>query len=366
LERILQVVTNTGRGGLETMLMNYYRNIDRSKIQFDFLRHRSDHEAYDDEMRSLGANIYELPRMNPFSKSYLSRLDFFFKSHPEYRIVHVHQDCMSSVILKAADKNGVPIRIAHSHSSSQDKNLKYPLKLYFRSKIGKYATHLLACSDKAGEWMFKTDGFYVLKNAINAQQYIYSEQVSLSKRAELGINKDAFVIGLIARFAAAKNHSFLIDIFGALKKRFENSKLLLIGDGELRESIQSKVKSMGLDGDVIFTGVRGDVNELLQAMNVFVMPSIYEGLPLSIIEAQAAGLPCLISTGIPIECAITENVKALSLKESVDAWSEQILEMAKIPRINTYSQISAAGFDICENAKKMQELYLNIINKELN
>lgn len=362
--RVLHVITSTDRGGLETMLMNYYRHIDHSELQFDFLQHRSYKGDYDEEMRSLGANIYELPRMNPFSKSYLKQLDSFFAAHPEYKIVHVHQDCMSSVILRSAYKNGVPIRIAHSHSNNQDKNLKYPIKLYFRGKINKYATHLFACSDEAGKWMFRTDKFEILKNAIDAEQYIYSKGVAMEKRGELGIDKESLVVGLTARFAQPKNHELLIDIFRSLKNKHPNAKLLLIGDGPLRERIHSKVRSMGLDADVVFAGVRDDVNALVQAMDVFVMPSLYEGLPLSIIEAQAAGIPCLISDKVPFECAVTENIRSLSLNESVDTWSDTVLEMAKLGRTNQYARICESGFDIRKNAKKLQDFYLGILARD--
>ena len=163
--RVLQVVTHMNRGGLETMLMNYYRHTDRNKVQFDFLAHRDDRAAYDDEIESLGGTIYRLPRLVPWSGSYQRALNDFFEKHPEYRIVHVHQDCLSSVILKAAQKNGVPVRIAHSHSANQDRNLKYPIKLWYKRSIPQYATALFACGKDAGDWMFNGASYQIVNNA---------------------------------------------------------------------------------------------------------------------------------------------------------------------------------------------------------
>ena len=162
--RVLQVVTYMGRGGLETMLMNYYRNIDRNKVQFDFLTHRDERWDYDDEIESLGGKIYHLPKLNPFSKSYLNALDKFFKEHKEYQIVHCHQDCLSGVVLKVAKKNGVRFTIAHAHSASQDKNLKYFIKVLAKKNIKKYSDKMFACGEEAGKWMFETDNFEVLNN----------------------------------------------------------------------------------------------------------------------------------------------------------------------------------------------------------
>ena len=170
--RVLQVVTHMERGGLETMLMNYYRNIDRSQVQFDFLVHRQNRAAYDDEIEALGGKIYRLPVLVPWSSAYRKALNGFFVNHPEYKIVHVHQDCLSSVILKAAKKNGVPVRIGHSHNSNQDKNLKYLIKLYYRRLIPKYATNLFACGKDAGNWMFGGAPYHILNNAINAASYV--------------------------------------------------------------------------------------------------------------------------------------------------------------------------------------------------
>lgn len=355
--RVLQVVTYMGRGGLETMLMNYYRNIDREKVQFDFLVHRDFIADYDAEIEQLGGKIYRLPRLNPFSKAYLSALNQFFKEHKEYSIVHSHLDCMSAVPLKYAKKNGVPVRIAHAHNSNQTKDKNYPLKLLFKRRIVKYATYLFACGEAAGKWMFGTDKIRVINNAIDTQDYLYKEERRLDIRDKLNIKDDEKVIGHVGRFAVPKNHSFIIELFAEILKDDINYKLLLIGDGELRKDIEKKAKELGIYEKILFLGLREDVADLLQAMDVFCFPSLYEGLPVSIIEAQAAGLPCLISDKVPIACKITDLVTQISLDAEKKVWVEEIKKAVKCERRNMYKEICEANYDIKENAKKLQRFY---------
>lgn len=356
--RILHVVTYMGRGGLETMIMNYYRHMDRSKVQFDFLVHRENRAAYDDEIESLGGKIFRLPRLMPWSKSYKNTLSEFLAAHPEYKIIHVHQDCLSSVVLKEAEKKGIPVRIAHSHSSSQDKNLKYLIKLWYKCQIPRYATDLLACGEKAGDWMFGGAPYDILNNAIDAERHTYCEDVRDSVRKALNISKDTFVVGHVGRFSYPKNHEFLIDIFAALHSQEPKTHLLLVGDGELRNEMEEKVEKLGLQDHVLFAGLRSDVPDLLQAMDVFVFPSHYEGLPLTMVEAQASGLPCFISDKVPGECKVTDLVKQIPLSSSPNDWAEQILAVRGLPRRDTYNEILCSGFDIAENARKLEAFYL--------
>ncbi|MFQ7310469.1 MAG: glycosyltransferase family 1 protein [Sellimonas sp.] len=356
--RVLHIVTYMGIGGLETMLMNYYRHIDRKKIQFDFLVHRDFEAAYDQEIMELGGRIYRLPRLNPISPYYKKQLDEFFAKHTEYKIVHSHLDCMSAIPLKFAKKNDILVRIAHSHSSSQTKDKKYYLKLYYKSKIKKYATELFACSEAAGQWMFNTNRFHILNNAIDTDKYIYDPVVREFERKKLDISKETIVIGHVGRFAPPKNHRYLIELFDLVRKRIPNTILLMIGNGELRSQAESQVKELGLEGKVIFTGQRTDVSQLLQAMDIFVFPSIYEGLPVSLIEAQAAGLPCLISDKVPIECKKTDLVKQISL-DDMNKWVELIISAEKVIRRDTSDEIRKAGFDINSNAKKLEDFYFS-------
>lgn len=267
--RVLHVVTYMGRGGLETMLMNYYRHIDRSKVQFDFLVHREFEADYDEEIKSLGGRIYHVSRLVPWSRKYKAELRRFFRTHSEYKIVHVHQDCLSSVALQCAKECGIPVRIAHSHNSNQDKNIKYLFKRYYMRKIPETATELFACGKAAGDWMFGGKTYRLLPNAIAAEKYIYEEEKAKKIKKELGLEKN-IVIGHIGRFNPQKNHKFLIDIFEKCFEKNQKVRLMLIGDGEGRKEIENKVKERGLQDNVIFMGVRRDVPELLQAMDVFV------------------------------------------------------------------------------------------------
>lgn len=358
--RVLQVVTHMNRGGLETMIMNYYRNIDKEKIQFDFLVHRQENADYDAEILSMGGKIYRISKLNPLGSKYRRALNEFFEQHPEYQIIHVHQDCLSSIILKIAQKHGVKARIAHSHSSSQDKDIKYPVKIAYRSFIPKYATHLMACSYMAGAWMFCGEKFEVLNNAIDAKMYVFDERKREKTRENLKIQENQLLIGHIGRFCCPKNHNFLIDIFKEVNDKID-SKLILIGDGPLRVEIEEKIKRLGLTQRVIFTGVRSDIPVLLQAIDVFVFPSYYEGLPVTIIEAQAAGVPCLISEGVPIECKKTDLVWQKALSKTPQEWAEEVLEISKTQHRNTYEEIMKAGYDIKENAKYLMKIYEEMI-----
>lgn len=361
--RILQVVTHMNRGGLETMLMNYYRYIDRTRFQFDFLTHRQYDGDFGEEIASLGGKVYHLPVLNPFNPHYKKSLGRFFDEHPEYQVIHVHQDCMSSVILKIAKQHGVKVRIAHSHSDSQDKNLKYPIKMFYRKKIPQYATELMACGQDAGKWMFGSSKFRILNNAIDTKKYCFDIQIREKMRKKLNIDANELLIGHVGRFSPPKNHDFLIDIFEKIDKKTQ-SKLIMVGEGELQAHIKDKVDKAGLTDKVIFTGVRTDVSDLLQAMDVFLFPSLFEGFGIVALEAQAAGLPVVVSERIPDECKVTDLIDSLNLNNNIDIWAEKVLNASKTKRRNTFEEIKKAGFDIQENAKCLQEFYLKVANGE--
>ena len=358
--RVLHVVTYMGRGGLETMLMNCYRHIDRNRVQFDFLVHRSFKADYDSEIIKLGGKIYRLPRLNPFNPVYLKKLDAFFEEHPEYQIIHVHQDCMSSVVLKEAERCGVRVRIAHSHSSNQSKDIKYLIKLFYRNYISNYATDLFACSADAGKWMFRGAPFSILNNAIDSREFKFNSEVRHAIREQTCVHDACTVIGHVGRFDAAKNQSFLLDIFSEIVKREPNAKLLLVGDGPLRKQIENKAAGLGLSDRVIFTGVRSDVADLMQAMDILVFPSKNEGLPVTLVEAQAAGLPCVISDSIPRDAVITKDlVTTRSLQDSPAKWAEHVFSRKQEVRSDHSEEVKAAGFDIRETAKWLEEFYLD-------
>lgn len=356
--RVLHIVTYMGRGGLETMLMNYYRHIDRNKVQFDFLVHRDFEADYDKEILSLGGKIYHISRLVPWSKKYKTEMKKFFEEHPEYKIIHVHQDCLSSVALKCAKESGIPVRIAHCHSSSAVKNMKYPIKLYYMKRIPEFATRLFACGKQAGNWMFGKNKYTIVRNAIDTNKYRYSPENEKIVRAKLGLSND-IVVGHVGNFTTAKNHSFLIEVFREILCIEPNAKLLLVGGGDGMKAIKDKVKCLGIEKNVVFTGVRTDVNDLMQVMDVFVFPSLYEGVPVTMIEAQATGLPCIISENVSDECIITTGLVAIKkLSDSVGDWAQIILEKSNVMKENHIQEIRNAGYDIIEETKKLEEFYL--------
>ena len=356
--RVLQVVTYMGRGGLETMLMNYYRHIDRSKVQFDFLVHRDFEADYDREIERLGGRIFHVSRLVPWSRSYRAELMAFFRAHPEYKIVHVHQDCLSAVALQCAAECGVPVRIAHSHNSNQDKNLKYLIKRHYMKQIPTFATDFFSCGKAAGDWMFGGHSYQILANAIDTAQYRFAPETRRAVRQELRL-EDCCVLGHVGRFHPQKNHSFLLEVFSECLRLNPNARLLLVGGGEGRSEIEAKAKELGLQDKVIFTGVRSDVNRLMQAMDVFVFPSLYEGLPVTMVEAQAAGLPCVISDRVPAECIVTSGlVTSMGVDETAAQWAQHILSRAGTRKTDHGQEIAAAGYDITAAANRLEQFYL--------
>ncbi|HWO77458.1 MAG TPA: glycosyltransferase family 1 protein [Bacillus sp. (in: firmicutes)] len=368
--RVLHVLGRLNRGGTETMIMNIYRKIDRSKIQFDFIVHTDDKCDYDDEIQELGGKIYSFPTYsgkNHFSYKYF--WETFLKRHSEYSIIHGHMRSTAAIYLKIAKKFGL-ITIAHSHSTSSGNGFSAIVKNIFQYPIRYIADYLFACSENAGVWLFganacKKENFFIINNAIDAKKFIYDRKTDLKLRRELGI-EGKFVIGHVGRFATPKNHEFLIEIFNSVHEKVENAILLLVGDGELRKSIEKKVIDLELQDNVIFTGKQSEIHKLLHTMDIFVFPSLYEGLGLVVIEAQASGLRCIVSDQIPKEAFITDLVDVISLKEKKDSWVKIIVNNAtsdnKNDRKNTYEQIKSSGYDINKTTKWLQNFYLEAFN----
>lgn len=361
--RVLQCVNNMHRAGLETMLMNYYRRIDREKIQFDFLTHRPDRDDYDDEIESLGGKVYYAPRLYPQNKfKYDAYMKEFFKEHPEYKIMHSHIDPMSYLPLKAGKKAGVPIRIAHSHNTSIDKDKKYWLKMYYRERITSVATDFLACGQEAGEFLFKGKPFEVIPNAIEKEPFLFNEELRKKKRQELGIG-DELVIGHIGRISYQKNHRLLVTIFSEIVKLKPDSVLLVIGVGEKEEEIRKLVNDLGITDKVKFLGKRTDVSELYQAMDAFVMPSFFEGVPVVGVEAQFSKLPCFFSDKVPVEVDFSEGTHFIGLNEAPAVWAKTILEeLGKIQNRNTIS-LTDNRYDINESYTALSDLYENMYKR---
>ena len=360
--RVLQCVNNMHRAGLETMLMNYYRSIDKTCVQFDFLTHRPFRSDYDDEIESLGGKIYYAPRLMPQNyRAYFAYMKEFFSEHPEYRIVHSHIDSMSYLPLLAAKKAGVPVRIAHSHSTGIDLDLKYPLKQYFRHQLTKVTTHNFACGEKAGEFLFRGKEFTVIPNAVDSASSYYDETVRTCKREELGIF-DKLVIGHVGRMTYPKNHEFLLRLFAEISKLRSNAVLLLIGTGEKEDKLKKMTAELGIDQSVMFLGNRGDVNELYQAMDIFVLPSHFEGIPLVGVEAQFAGLPCLFSDGVPKELCFSDTCRFRSLSEPMSVWVDDVFELTS--NSNRNAIIASSPYDIKNAVGELQSRYEKLANEE--
>ncbi|KAB5607401.1 glycosyltransferase [Bifidobacterium jacchi] len=373
--RVLVLDTVMDRGGAETMMMNYLRHMDRTKVTYDFLVNREYRAAYEDEIESLGGRIYRMCPMYPqYFSRYKKEIRAFLTAHPEYRIIHSNLEERSYFGLREAYKLGVPVRIAHAHNRPVGFNLKSIFREYFRMRLPKYVTHMFACGEEAGDWLFgKKNRAKVIqqRNAIDTAQYRFDPAIRADVRAEVGTAADTFVLGHVGRFFPQKNHEFLIDVFAALHKARPNSELWLVGGGELNDElknhIRAKVDSLGLSGSVRFLGVRSDVNRLLQGMDAFVLPSLFEGLPVTMIEAQSSGLPCTISDRVPVQCDVTGNVQVVPLAASPDEWARRILDQAAHPKITDRAQgpalVTKAGFDIVKNAAWLQSFYLDALAK---
>ena len=363
--RILQVVNDMHRAGLETMLMNYYRNIDRTKIQFDFLTHRPYKSDYDDEILSLGGRMYYAPRLYPQNYiQYFRWMDKFFEEHLEYQIMHSHIDSMSYLPLLAAKRANVPVRIAHSHNTSIDRDLKYPLKQLFRTRITKVANEYCACGEEAGKFLFGNRDFKVIPNAIETERFIYKKEVRKRVRKELHFT-DEFVVGHVGRLSYQKNHEFLLEIFAQLYTIYLGARLLLVGIGEKEQELRNKVQKLGLEDVVIFLGNRNDVNELYQAMDVFVMPSFFEGIPVTGIEAQFSGLTCVFSDRVPQEVDFSGNCEFLSLKTDAKSWAQRIWqEYGSNKRSEKSRSVQGSNYNI-QNAHGILEDYYKTLGSQI-
>lgn len=361
--RVLHIVINMNRGGTETLIMNLYRNIDHTKIQFDFLT--CNEGVFDTEIASLGGVVHRIPYVTDVGHfGYLKALTNFFDSHKVYSIVHSHLDRMSGLVLLAAKRAGIPVRIAHCHSTQSEGGSAARLYKWYASKfIHSGATDLMACSAEASKWLFGKDAgqCLIVKNGIEISKFALCHSIRRQIREELTINDNVLVVGHVGRFDQPKNHTFLIDIFGEFAKSQRKAVLVLVGDGPLYPNIQSQVKSLDLQDKVKFLGVRGDVNLLLQAFDVFLFPSLYEGLGVALIEAQAAGIPCLASNTITKEVDLGIGlVDYLPLNNKM-IWVKKLKEAAIRSSSKATSEVlRKKGYDITAIAEWLQDFYLTV------
>ncbi len=354
--RVLCVFSTLDRGGAETMVMNLFRYIDKSQIVFDFVKHTEQIGAYEEEIKQLGGQIFSAPRYKMYNNlCYVHWWRRFLTEHTEYQIIHGHFFTISSVYLKLAKRYRL-VTVAHSHASKVDSVLGKALA----KEIEKKADYCFACSQAAGKWLFPHRDFTVLNNAVDAQRFVFNPSVREQYRSNLKLG-EAFVLGTVANFSLVKNPFGLIEIFKAVHTVNPRTKLLWVGDGGLRTEIEKKLRDEELTDSVILTGTREDVPALLQAMDIFLLPSFYEGLPVVLIEAQAAGLPCIVSDTVTREADITGLCHSLPLDDTA-RWADAILS-DHTERKDTSQQIIDAGYDIHTTAKWLQEFYCSILHE---
>ena len=360
--RILHVFGRMDRGGAETMVMNLYRNIDRNLIQFDFAVHTTDICDYEKEISGLGGKIYRFPQFNGINiMNYMNSWKNFLKKHQEYKIIHGHMYSIASIYLLISKRYGL-YTIAHSHSTSNGSGIKSIVKDIFCLPLKYICDYKMACSIDAAKWLFgekiiRENSFHLLKNAINLEEY--------SCKNEILPNKEGIVCGHIGRFVEVKNHRFLVDVFFEYHKLDPSATLILIGTGELEDIIREYVVKLGLEKAVFFLGNQKNVKKHLRKMDVFIFPSMYEGVPLALVEAQASGIQCFISDTISDEVCITSCINKLSLKESASVWA-RCIKGKNLMKKNTHSELRNAGYDIENTVQWLSEFYINHYNVEVN
>ena len=358
------------RGGIQSLVIDWVSRFDKEKIKVDFLL-LDDGNKYEleDVLKEMGCNVYKLDNIwitNPidFIKE-AKALNTFFKMHHDYKVIHMHSSSKNYLVLKCAKKYNIPIRICHSHNIDfQTCNLfKKVYGNYLKTKVKKYATDYFACSNVAGEWLFGKDNtkngkVTIIHNAIDYDKFKYNEKIRYKLRTELGFKESDLVVGHVGRFTVQKNHKFLIDIYNELYKKNNNYRLLLIGTGEKENEIKEKVKMYGLEDYVIFAGFKSNVNEYMQAMDLFIFPSLYEGLGLVLIEAQASGLPCFTSSEVvPKEASVSKDLKYVSLNCSANGWSKIILD-CDLRRKDNKKLVKTAGYYIDDVINELENFYL--------
>ncbi len=347
------------------MLMNLYRKIDREKIQFDFIVDHPEQLYFAEEVKALGGKIYSMPTFKGYNIRQVKKAwRNFFQSHPEYKILHSHVRSYASIYIPIAKKYGL-YTIIHSHSNSNASGISALVKKILQYPLRNCADYLLACSQKAGEWLFgkkacNSNRFEVFENALDIEKYQPNTAVRNRYRSELQI-EDKTAYGHVGRFHESKNHMFLLEVFSKIHSRDDNTVLLLVGDGSLREDIENKIVELGIKDSVILLGNRSDIAECLWCMDIFLFPSKWEGLGLSLIEAQAAGLPCYVSDTVPKEATLSDLIEYLPINSS-EQWLTAIMNSDKTRR-DVRENIKKAGYDICDSVKKLTELYLSAAEK---
>lgn len=365
--RILMVLGNTGRGGAQTYAINVLRNIDRTRFQIDFVVNRRHENGYETEMEQLGSKIYIIPKFKGVNYfEYIRRFNEVL-DEGAYHIVHGHVSSSAVMYLKAAKLRGC-VTIVHSHSAGYRGNvLERIIKRFFTAGAKWQADYWFSCSKLAAERLFgrkyaASNKYHYIPNAIVVEEYRFDESIRNRIRSDLGMSSTDVLYGHVGTFSTPKNHKFLIQVFKELyKKQGEKAHLVLLGEGALKAEIEQEVIRSGLEQQVTFTGNVGNVNEYLMAMDIMIFPSLFEGLPVSLVEAQATGLPCIASDRITDEVNITDCMTPVSLSKSAQDWAE-IVEHTCANNRQAYNKcVATTKFNMSNSIHELMELYENMI-----
>lgn len=358
--KILHVLGDLNIGGIESLLISIFNNIDRDEFEFDFLVHSIGSNQNLRKIEKLGGKVYTIDKFNP-KNPFKYKKDFqnFLSNHKEYQILHCHFRGTESTILKVAKKYGLTT-ISHCHGINYGSGIKKIIRDYLKNDVIKYCDYKFACSIEAGKFLFKDSKFTLIKNGIDLEKYIYNEDVRKEVRNKLKIINNKVIVH-VGSFLQVKNQKFLVDLMKDLVKIDDKILLLFVGDGYLKEESENLTKKLNLEANVKFLGSISNVNEVLQAADLFLLPSLNEGLPLSAVEAQSAGLKCLLSDSIPKDVKLTENVEFISLNDK-EKWKKMILDSFGYERKNLYKAIDDKGFNIKNTSKFLEEFYKSIIN----
>ena len=356
--RVAQVMGYMDGGGVEQVVMNYYRHIDRSRVQFDFIVCEGSGMVPRAEIEGLGGRVFTVSGYKDLPR-YMRTLEHVFLQE-RWPIVHSHVNALSVFPLRAAKRAGVPVRIAHSHSTAgRGETAKNAAKAVLKQFANVYPTHRMACSRYAGEWLFgKGAGFEILYNAIDLPRFFFDAEARAKARADLGLVGGQTVIGHVGRFMPQKNHRFLIDAFALAAQRRPDLLLVLVGSGEAEALAESWAAERGVADRVVFLGQRGDVGRLYQAFDAFCLPSLYEGLGLVGVEAQAAGLPCFLSDRITREVDVTGTVRFLPIDDP-STWAGALAEVEPGSRIDARRE-DFEDYDIDRAAERLAARYLEL------
>lgn len=364
--RVLQIVTQMNRAGLESRLMDLLRQLDRDAVQFDFYTCREEPGFFDQEIQALGGKVFYSP---PLSVKRLPGIPLRFKrfllDHPEYQVVHCHLNQWCGLVLLGAKQAGIPVRIAHSRTSLDKASLKNLVKNLIKLPVNHSATHRFAVSKKAGVWLYgkrrmAKNQVQFMPNAIPLERFSYDANQRIKTRMALGLS-DELVLVHVGNLRPEKNHAHLLKVLQAVLQKQPHVVLLLVGADYMEGAVQQQASDLGVEKQVRFLGARSDVPELLSAADVFVFPSLYEGFGTAVLEAQASGLPCVISDTIPEEACLLPSTRNLSLSSPPEKWADMLLSMSGTDRKDCTEVLMKSGFSVENLATNLTAFYLSAI-----